>query len=62
MKSNINQATFDRYLEASGLAQDVKEALRKEFKSSDKPQDVYTKAVSLSGRRVMTKVPSIKHK
>lgn len=59
---NINQATFDRYLEASGLSHEVKASLRKEFKSSKNPQEVYNKAVSLSGRKVMTKVPSITHK
>lgn len=58
----INQATFDRYLESSGLPADTKRELKEEFKSASNPQEVYNKAVSLSGRKVMTKVPRITHK
>ena len=58
----VTEASFERYLDASGLPHDTKQTLRTEFKAANDKKAVYDKAVGMAGRRQMTKVPRFSHK
>ena len=58
----ITRESLERYLNTSGLSEDQKNELRKEFVASGGDRQVLNKAITLSGRKSMTKVPTITHK
>jgi hypothetical protein len=62
VSDTINQATLDRYLETSPLTDAQKDTLQAEFKTKGGARSVLDKAVQLSGRKSMTKVPCINTK
>jgi hypothetical protein len=58
----VTRESLERYLETSTLSDSQKDALRQEFVASDGDRQVLNKAITMNGRKSMTKVPTIIHK
>jgi hypothetical protein len=58
----VTRESLERYLETSDLSDSQKDSLRKEFVASDGDRQVLNKAITMNGRKSMTKVPTITHK
>lgn len=61
-QEKVTRETFDRYMATCGLDEHTKNSLRAEFTKTSGARSVLDKAVRLSGRKAMTKVPKIASK